>query len=447
METFKLHYVPGDTTVDIILERLEVEEGARRTISKKYLNVRAPDILHFIFNVTRTPSHGQIDILALNKVDTMRSNTTFFTSDEIDSERVVYKHDDSESRRDTFHFVATSASSRGRGHDFQYVGVFHIHVVLKNDHTPTQVVDKVFQVVENGKRLLTSQDLKFVDYDIDTRPEDIKYSHHALPNGELVRSDNPSEAVFEFTQDDLNERRILFKHIGAAFGRIMLWVSDGQYYASTELKVRATPPFVKVMNNSGLIVQRGDSGFLSKSNLSVSTNLNAFGNDIVFKIKKTAINGLILKDDVPVTSFTSLDLDDECIEYRHNNSLKAKDNIELEIMADDGNHAAEVKAIFVFHIYPESYWEPLAIATNNSILVEESTSIAITRYDLQVEGRSEMSPKDIIYMVKRPPLYGYLEIDPASTGSASIAGYAALDNYSSLTSSSTGVTVFDQVSR
>ncbi len=99
------------------------------------------------------------------------------------------------------------------------------------------MVDKVFQVVENGQKLLTDQDLKFIDLDIDTRLEDIKYSHHALPNGELVKADQPSEAVFEFTQADLNARRILFKHIGAAFGRIMLWVSDGQYYVSTELKV------------------------------------------------------------------------------------------------------------------------------------------------------------------------------------------------------------------
>ena len=93
----------------------------------------------------------------------------------------------------------------GRGHDFQYVGVFHIHVILKNDHTPTQVVDKIFQVVENGQRLLTNQDLLFVDNDIDTLPINIKYSHHALPNGELVRADTPTEPVFEFTQEDLND--------------------------------------------------------------------------------------------------------------------------------------------------------------------------------------------------------------------------------------------------
>ena len=71
-ERFKLHYVPGDTTVDITLERLEVEEGARRTISKKYLNVEAPDIVHFVFNITRTPSHGTLDVLSPHKVDIVR---------------------------------------------------------------------------------------------------------------------------------------------------------------------------------------------------------------------------------------------------------------------------------------------------------------------------------------------------------------------------------------
>ena len=30
---------------------------------------------------------------------------------------------------------------------------------------------------------MTDEGLLFIDYDIDTRPEDIKYNHHALLNG------------------------------------------------------------------------------------------------------------------------------------------------------------------------------------------------------------------------------------------------------------------------
>ncbi len=237
--------------------------------------------------------------------------------------------------------------------------------------------------------------------------------------------------------------------------------------------MRATPPFVKVVNNSGLIVQRGDSGFLTKSNLSIETNLNAFGpRDIIYTIKKGPVYGVILKDDVPVTAFTAVDLTDECIEYRHNNSAVSRDVLDLEVTVRDGAHEAEADTRLVFHIYPESYWEPLAIASNNSLLVEESTSIAITRYDLRVEGRSEMSPQDIIYMVKRPPMYGYLEIDPASSSSSSgpttksrpttsVGGGNEL-NYNDMMAAnggggnafsplglghSNGVTVFDQVNK
>jgi len=137
-----LFFILGDTNVDITLERLEVEEGSRRTISKRYLFIRAAGHHHFIFNVTKSPHHGQIDVLSTNKVDVDRPRATYFTSEEISEERIVYKHDDSESRRDTFHFLVSSDR-----HDFQYVGVFHIHVILRNDQTPTRVIDKEFQVI------------------------------------------------------------------------------------------------------------------------------------------------------------------------------------------------------------------------------------------------------------------------------------------------------------
>ena len=60
IEKFSLFYVPGDTNVDITLERLEVEEGSKRTISKRYLYVHSVGIKHFLFNVTKSPHHGQV---------------------------------------------------------------------------------------------------------------------------------------------------------------------------------------------------------------------------------------------------------------------------------------------------------------------------------------------------------------------------------------------------
>ena len=111
-----------------------------------------------------------------------------------------------------------------------------------------------------------------------------------------------------------------------------------------------------------------------------------------------------------------------------------------------GKDPTNTEGVLTFHVYPETFWEPLEVATNSSLLVEESTSIAITEYDLRVAVRAEMSPKDIIYMVKRPPRYGYLEIDPPM---AVIEDNGAKDfsenveNFDQFTAAS-GVTVFDQ---
>ena len=67
-QIFKISHVPGDTDVEITLERLEVEEGSKKALTEKYLRVEADDIDHFVFNVTRAPRHGRIDVLAPNKV-------------------------------------------------------------------------------------------------------------------------------------------------------------------------------------------------------------------------------------------------------------------------------------------------------------------------------------------------------------------------------------------
>ncbi|CAB4068416.1 CSPG4 [Lepeophtheirus salmonis] len=361
IQVFEIYHVPGDSEVEITLERLEA------------------------------PRHGQLDVLSANKLDVLRSNATFFTSEEIKDDRIVYKHDDSESRRDTFHFLVMS-SSRSR-HDFQYLAVFHIHIVLRNDQTPTRVVDKVFQVVDGGSKLLTERDLLFVDHDIDSRPQDIKYTHTAIPNGNLVSVDNPSKPVFQFSQKDLHDRK---NYVQTS------WSSLWKNYAL-------------VLNNTGLVVQERDAAFISSANLSVETNLNAFGPSIRFRITSPPSHGNLLKDDVMVSVFTEDDIVKRRVEYRNSPGTAYKDFFKfiVEVGNDEDREPFinEKEGTFEFHIYPESYWDPLEISSNKSLLVEESTSIAITRKDLRV-SQGDLPSSDIIYKVITHPKYGYLELDP-----------------------------------
>ena len=98
----------------------------------------------------------------------------------------------------------------------------------------------------------------------------------------------------------------------------MLWVTDGQYFVSTELRVRASPPFARVANNSGLIVQRGFPGRLSAANLSVETNLDARGEAIRFAVLEAPARGRLLVDGAPAGEFSEADLRRGAVEYANN---------------------------------------------------------------------------------------------------------------------------------
>jgi chondroitin sulfate proteoglycan 4 len=50
----------------------------------------------------------------------------------------------------------------------------------------------VFQIVMGGERLLTGQDLRYSDADIDTQPKDIVYTRRGIPNGGIYQASVPT---------------------------------------------------------------------------------------------------------------------------------------------------------------------------------------------------------------------------------------------------------------
>lgn len=63
----------------------------------------------------------------------------------------------------------------------------------------------------------------------------------------------------------------------------------------------------------------------------------------------------------------------------------------------------------LIRVYPSAYWEPLQIRRNQTLYVEESTSILISKDILEI-GHPNISPGDITYLVSTSPQHGYLEI-------------------------------------
>ena len=57
-----------------------------------------------------------------------------------------------------------------------------------NDNLPRRVVDKVFHVVTNGQRIITSHDLWYHDDDVTDDDADLTVLRHGVINGEIYNA-------------------------------------------------------------------------------------------------------------------------------------------------------------------------------------------------------------------------------------------------------------------
>lgn len=307
--------------VTVTLERLQVDEGGRHALLPSHLDLRAAVITSLVYNITHGPGHGRIEVADAR--GTLRRNTSFFTSSELLAEQVFYCHDDSETRRDRFNFIALSSEEE----DFQFVGVFHVDVVLKNDNSPIRTVNKVFNVVTKGEKLLTGKDLMYSDADEDTKPSDIVYTRRGIPNGGLFSATDPTKAVFDFTQEDLNEGRVLFRHEGDEYGKVGLWITDGKFFDNGVLEVKASSPYVEMVNNTQLVVQRAGSGAVTSRHLAADTNTNAGTARMVYEVVEGPGHGylMVLPQAEPLDRFSQRSVDEERLSYSHDGSDSVKD--------------------------------------------------------------------------------------------------------------------------
>ncbi|VVC93817.1 unnamed protein product [Leptidea sinapis] len=399
------------------LERLQVTEGSRMVIPATHLNFQTDDVTNLVFNITHLPKHGKIEVIG-DSLKVVRENTTYFTLQELNFDHVYYAHDDSESKHDSFHFMALSPEPE----DFQYVGVFHIDIILKNDNSPLRASEHVFHIVHGGARLITSRDLSYSDADLDTKPSDIVYTVQRFikdpPNGGIYRADNPSEQIAQFTQDDINKNLVLFKHQGKEYGKLSFWVSDGLFDVNGNLEVQASPPFIRMIPTNGSIVQVGMGVIITSKEMQVDTNMNCLEEDIRYEVIQEPKHGFIeVGEGIGDVTFTQLDIVAGRVSYRHRDPNTSNDAIRFKVMCLE----AWGEGIYPIRIYPSSYWEPLKVTTNKPLFVEESTSVNITKDVLEIM-HPQIEPSNIVYQVTEGPYFGWLEI-------STVPGIIEVENY------------------
>ncbi|XP_006007039.1 chondroitin sulfate proteoglycan 4 isoform X2 [Latimeria chalumnae] len=404
--TFQVKIKADVNSVILRNNGLLVKEGEGHLITKTELFAETLNSEAFYYEVIKSPQHGKLKRINLSDSVNSNDNITSFTNQDITEERLMYVHDDSETNYDEFTAIATAKDSvKVPEPEVEPVEFkFNISIELKNDEKPIRIVDKVFHVVRNGQKLLTLEDLCYHDPDFDFSDGQLLYTRRGIPNGDLVLVNNTLHKLYQFKQEDMEQKRVLFIHHGADYGRFALFVTDGKYSASSLLEVSALDPYINIANNTGLLVQKGQENVLTTNNFSVITNLDVRSEkEILYHVFLQPKHGGIYKNNLLVDSFTQNDLKMGHLVYRHDNSNHLFDKFNLTVKVKDMHLDAGIN----IRIFLESHQRPPRILHNSSLLVEEGKPVKISKRKLEVV-HEDSSPSEIMYTVRIPPDYGYI---------------------------------------
>ncbi|NXC05525.1 CSPG4 protein, partial [Orthonyx spaldingii] len=390
---------------------LNVIEGEGELITSTKLFVQTPDNNTFQYEVIQFPKHGKLKLTNFSGSFENNGNLTTFTNKDITDKCLMYVHDDSETVFDEF-LVRASSKGSGKGTNFgpevEPLSVeirFYISIQLKNDEKPVRIIDKIFNIVRNGQRLLTLADLCYHDPDSDFDDGQLLYTRRGISNGDLVLTNDTLHRLYQFKQVDLEQKQVLFIHHGADFGRFVLFVTDGKHYTSLLLEVNATDPYVRLENNTGLLVQKGKEETVSTANLSATTNQDIRNDhDLTYEILSFPKYGRIYVNNVLMDSFTQLDLIKGHVTYRHDDSNNLIDTFNFTVHAGDVHLDAELQV----RMYLESHQQPPRIVNKNNLLVEEGKPVKISKGKLQVVHENS-PPSEIVFTVRQLPVHGYIQ--------------------------------------
>ncbi|XP_017563613.1 chondroitin sulfate proteoglycan 4-like [Pygocentrus nattereri] len=381
---------------------LSVLEGESKVITKDMLfseTLSSRDVHYF---VTSSPQHGKLARINHANSTTSSDNIVEFTNQDIIEESILYVHDDSETTHDAFMFRASLSPLKDKVTVTE--GTFKISIQLVNDEKPVRVIDKVFHVARDSQRLLTLEDLCYHDPDSDYDNGQLLYTRRGIPMGELVWVNDTSHKLYQFHQRDLEEKRVLFVHRGVSFGRFVLFITDGKHYTSTLLEVSAQDPYLKVANNTGLLVQKGKEVILRPANFSITTNVDVRSDeDVLFEIFHPPSYGTLLCDGVEGDAFTLYDVKAGHVAYHHDNSMNMMDAFSFTATVN----GLRLDVTVSVKVYLESHQRPPQVIHNNSVLVEEGKPVKIHKKELEVV-HEDSTPDEIVYSMKTPASYGFL---------------------------------------
>uniref|UniRef100_A0A8C4U5I8 FRAS1 related extracellular matrix 3 n=1 Tax=Falco tinnunculus TaxID=100819 RepID=A0A8C4U5I8_FALTI len=404
---FPIVVIPtNDEKPQLLVHEFMVLEGMSLVIDTPTLNGAdadvPPDDLHFVIAVP--PKHGQI----VQQLSTGSVPVHSFTLEEIqETSSIVYEHDDSETKEDSFQIQLTD------GHHTVEQNV-PIMVILIDDETPRMAINSGLEVEIGKSKVISSQDLKATD--TDSEDKSLVYIIRLAPvQGFLQHLNRQEEVLFNitqgtnFTQHDLDQGFIRYVHTGLHGVRdlIKFDVTDGinalidRYFYIT---ISSTDTVFPEVINKGVTLKEGGKVTLTTDLLSTS-DVNSPDENLCFSVTRSPTRGHLENSDspgVPVVSFTQLQLAGNKIYYIHTAQDEVKmDSFEFEV-TDGYNPVFRTFRVFITDVDNKK-----PILTIGDLVVEEGETRLITPFELTVED-GDTPDHLLLFRVTQVPVHGQI---------------------------------------
>ncbi|KAJ6668737.1 hypothetical protein lerEdw1_012220 [Lerista edwardsae] len=404
---FPIVIIPtNDEKPELFVREFVVLEGMSLVIDTPILNGAdadiPPDELRFF--ITLPPKHGQI----VHQLATGTAPIHNFTLEEIrEASSIVYEHDDSETKEDTFKIQLTDGL-----HTVEQEVL--IMVILVDDETPRMAINDGLEVEIGESKVITNRDLKATD--IDSEDKTLTYIIRLLPrHGLLQRTSKDGQVLgnitlgMNFTQDDIDQGCIHYIHTGQQGVRdlVKFDVTDGinplidRYFYITISGIDMVFPEVI---NKGVTLKEGGKVTLTTDLLSTS-DINSPDEHLRFSITRAPSRGHLENSDspgVPVTTFTQLQLAGNKVYYIHTAEDEVKmDSFEFEVT--DGYNP--VFRTFRVSITDVDNKKP--VLTIHGLQVQEGETKLITPFELNVDDRD--TPDQLLhFIITQVPVHGQI---------------------------------------
>ncbi|KAI3370602.1 hypothetical protein L3Q82_007170 [Scortum barcoo] len=369
--TFPINILANADAPVLTNERLVVLQGGEHVLNKDYLWMQSPSSTDFVYQVRQEPKYGRLIRDSPVGQPRFEGAIRVFSNEDLQLDRLIYKHDGSKTSSDEFHFVVYD---QGAENYEGVTGVFRISIQSKNEHAPVRVVDKVFNVVRHGQRLLTTDVIQFKDEDSGFNDTQIVYAREGILSGNIVSTSVPSQPLFRFTQADLRDKKILFIHHGADRERFSLQVSDGFHKTTTLLQIQASEPYLRIVNNTIIVIDHGSTKTLDTTLLSADSNMDIRDDsEIKFQVTSPPSDGRII------------------------------DSFSFTVQAR--GHSEE--GTFRIKIFKQGYLSEPEVITNEVIISYEGEHTIITQDHLKVD-QADILPTEMVFTIKEPPRLGHV---------------------------------------